>query len=194
MEKLYQVFDGHNDTILKLEIAARRSNPIDFSQTSNDLDIDLIKARNSGFLGGFFAMFTPSDLDFSKIEFDLNDPRNFLPISQQEALNFTLSMFSRMHRLANQFSDHLTICHDVISIRKTMSQGKIAIVPHVEGAECIDENFEVLQVLYAAGLRSLGLVWSRANAFAQGAPKGYQPKLDPGIGTTDPSSFNAAKA
>ena len=43
MEKLYQVFDGHNDTILKLEIAARRSNPIDFSQTSNDLDIDLIK-------------------------------------------------------------------------------------------------------------------------------------------------------
>jgi microsomal dipeptidase-like Zn-dependent dipeptidase len=36
----------------------------------------------------------------------------------------------------------------------------------MEGAEAIDPNFELLDVLYEAGLRSLGPVWSRSNAFS----------------------------
>ena len=40
----------------------------------------------------------------------------------------------------------------------------------MEGAEAIDPNFELLDVLYEAGLRSLGPVWSRSNAFGHGVP------------------------
>lgn len=46
--------------------------------------------------------------------------------------------------------------------------GVLAPVLHIEGAEAIDPNFELLDVLYAAGLRSLGPVWSRSNAFGHG--------------------------
>ena len=41
---------------------------------------------------------------------------------------------------------------------------------HLEGAEAIDPELESLGLWYEAGLRSLGPVWSRPNAFAHGVP------------------------
>jgi membrane dipeptidase len=43
-------------------------------------------------------------------------------------------------------------------------------VLHPEGAEAIDPGLEALEIWYAAGLRSLGPVWSRPNAFGHGVP------------------------
>ena len=48
--------------------------------------------------------------------------------------------------------------------------GPPAAVLHLEGAEAIDPGLEALELWYAAGLRSLGPVWSRPNAFAHGVP------------------------
>ncbi|HET7410984.1 MAG TPA: membrane dipeptidase, partial [Paracoccaceae bacterium] len=69
--------------------------------------------------------------------------------------------------------------------RAAMGSGRVAIVPHIEGAECIDPNLDALEVLHAAGLRSLGLVWSRPNAFGDGAPMAAQETVEPGAGLTD---------
>jgi microsomal dipeptidase-like Zn-dependent dipeptidase len=52
-------------------------------------------------------------------------------------------------------------------------------------AEAIDPNFELLDVLYAAGLRSLGPVWSRSNAFGHGVPFLCPSSPDTGPGLTD---------
>ena len=41
-------------------------------------------------------------------------------------------------------------------------------------------------MLHAAGLRSLGLVWSRPNAFATGVPFGFPGSPDQGPGLSDP--------
>jgi membrane dipeptidase len=60
----------------------------------------------------------------------------------------------------------------------------LAAVLHIEGAEAIDENFEVLEVLHAAGLRSLGPVWSRPNAFGHGVPFRCPASPDTGPGLT----------
>ena len=46
-------------------------------------------------------------------------------------------------------------------------------------------NFELLDVLYAAGLRSLGPVWSRPNAFGHGVPFRCPSSPDTGPGLTD---------
>ena len=61
----------------------------------------------------------------------------------------------------------------------------LAAVLHIEGAEAIDANFELLDVLYAAGLRSLGPVWSRPNAFGHGVPFRCPSSPDTGPGLTD---------
>jgi len=61
----------------------------------------------------------------------------------------------------------------------------LAPVLHIEGAEAIDPSFELLDVLYAAGLRSLGPVWSRSNAFGHGVPFLCPSSPDTGPGLTD---------
>ena len=47
--------------------------------------------------------------------------------------------------------------------------GPPVAVLHIEGAEAIDPALEALELWYAAGLRSLGPVWSRPNAFGEGS-------------------------
>ena len=193
MTNLVPVFDGHNDTILKLEIAARLGSPVDFSKTSLKHNLDLPRARAGGFVGGLFAMFTPSHLERFDQEFDPSDLANFDVIDQASALDFTLAMFARMRRLARQFPDDLSICHNASSIRAAIATNRIAIVPHIEGAECIDTDLNALEILHAAGLRSLGPVWSRHNAFGHGAPMALQADLDPGKGLS-PKGFELISA
>jgi membrane dipeptidase len=57
-------------------------------------------------------------------------------------------------------------------------------VLHLEGAEAIDPQLEALETWYAAGLRSLGPVWSRANAFGHGVPFIFPSSPDTGPGLT----------
>ena len=200
MPDLVHVFDGHNDTLLKLELDARAGRPHDFAagnapgnapgdapangSGSGALDIDLPRARRGGLAGGLFAMFTPAST-MRGSDFDPRNPANFAPVSQEHALGFTLAMFARMRRLARDLPEDLAICGDAAAVRQAIDGHRIAVVPHIEGAECIDTDLNALEVLHAAGLRSLGLVWSRPNAFGHGAPMGAQPELDPGEGLTD---------
>jgi membrane dipeptidase len=56
-------------------------------------------------------------------------------------------------------------------------------VLHLEGAEAVDRGLEALELWYAAGLRSLGPVWSRPNTFARGVPfiSPSRPDVGPGL-------------
>ncbi|HKZ15670.1 MAG TPA: membrane dipeptidase [Solirubrobacterales bacterium] len=58
-------------------------------------------------------------------------------------------------------------------------------VLHLEGAEAIDADLEALDFWYAAGLRSLGPVWSRPNAFGHGVRFRYPSTPDIGPGLTE---------
>ncbi|MDX5358133.1 MAG: membrane dipeptidase, partial [Rhodobacterales bacterium] len=53
------------------------------------------------------------------------------------------------------------------------------------GAEGIGPDLAELEVLHAAGLRSLGPVWSRPNIFGHGVPFAYPATPDIGPGLTD---------
>jgi membrane dipeptidase len=57
-------------------------------------------------------------------------------------------------------------------------------VLHFEGAEPIDAGLESLEHWYAAGLRSLGPVWSRPTAFGHGVPFMFPAHPDTGPGLT----------
>jgi membrane dipeptidase len=61
-----------------------------------------------------------------------------------------------------------------------MTQDRLAAIFHIEGAEAIDVEFRSLDLLHAAGLRSIGITWSRANAFGTGVP--FRHNADPDIG------------
>jgi membrane dipeptidase len=66
-----------------------------------------------------------------------------------------------------------------------MADGVFAVEVHFEGAEPIDASLDTLDAYYAAGLRSIGLVWSRSNLFGHGVPFGFPGSPDSGPGLTD---------
>ncbi|MEM6490207.1 MAG: membrane dipeptidase [Pseudomonadota bacterium] len=195
------MFDGHNDTILRLELSARLGRPRAFAALDpvrhggwreRRLDIDLPRARQAGFAGGLFAMFTPSAMALAGTAVERADKpeENGAELSnagvdEGPALVFTMAMFARLRRLARALPDDLAVVSDTAGIRAAMAEGRIAMVPHIEGAECIGPDLSALEILHAAGLRSLGPVWSRANIFGHGAPMAAQPELDPGEGLSD---------
>lgn len=178
------IFDGHNDNLLRLEIAARRDKDLSFIEGCEGTHIDLPRARQGGFAGGLFAMFTPSRIGREGVSFNPSDPANFAAVEQPAALTFTTAMFARMRRIAKA-SDEIVIATDVAAIKTAMAKNQLVMVPHIEGAEAIDVGLDALEVLYAAGLRSLGPVWSRANAFGDGAPMAAQAEPEPGGPLTD---------
>ena len=78
-----------------------------------------------------------------------------------------------------------TLCRTVADIDAAMAAGQFAAVLHMEGCEAIDADLEALDVFYAAGLRSLGPVWSRNNIFGHGVPFAYPMSPDTGPGLTE---------
>src|SRR5580700_9034225 len=56
------IFDGHNDTLLNLHLPARGKGRTFFTRSEIG-HIDLPRAREGGFGGGFFAIFVPSPSD-----------------------------------------------------------------------------------------------------------------------------------
>ena len=72
---------------------------------------------------------------------------------------------------ALEHDGHVRIARSLADVDAAQADGGPPVaVLHLEGAEAIDPELEALELWYAAGLRSLGPVWSRPNQFAHGVP------------------------
>ncbi|UPA23359.1 dipeptidase [Shinella oryzae] len=181
------IFDGHNDVLLRLwENAKAGADPVaEFVQGTTLGHIDGPRARKGGLAGGFCAIFIPPNEDYPPREVDANGHYNIRmvgPLNQQEALNTALSMGAIAFRLER--AEALAICRSTADIRAAMAAGRFAAVLHVEGCEPIAEDLSTLETLYAAGLRSLGPVWSRHNRFGHGVPFAFPSSPDTAPGLT----------
>ena len=76
--------------------------------------------------------------------------------------------------------DRLSFVHSAAELEENIEDGDFSAILHFEGAEMIDEHLYALETFYAAGLRSLGIVWSRSNAFGHGVPFAYGRARTPG--------------
>jgi membrane dipeptidase len=102
-----------------------------------------------------------------------------------EAQSATSAMTALLLRIERSAAGQVRVCRSVAEIRSAMASGALATVLHIEGAEAIDPDLHALDVLHAAGLRSLGPVWSRANIFGHGVPFRFPSSPDTGPGLTD---------
>ena len=180
--KKIPIFDGHNDTLLRLVMAEGTDKPISFLDGDKSLHIDLPKAIEGKFAGGLFAMFVPPR---QKPGQRMDPALRTASVEQSYAMEVTLKMMASAFRLARTSKSRVQICRSSLEIRMAMEDGAVALMLHIEGAEAIDEDFAALEVLYAAGLRSLGPVWSRSNIFGHGVPFDFPGSPDTGPGLTD---------
>jgi membrane dipeptidase len=182
------IFDGHNDALLRLHLAAQRGREVSFLERGSDGHLDLPRAIEGGFAGGLFAIFVPSGKSTGPRRRDLPDSYEFpqpTPPSLGHAQRAVLAMAARLFRLEAQSGGRLRVARSVGAIRASMAEGVVAAVLHLEGAEAIDPDFCALEVLHRAGLRSLGPVWSRPNRFGCGVPFRFPSSPDTGPGLTD---------
>jgi membrane dipeptidase len=187
------VFDGHNDTLTQIR-HAKGDDARGFLERSERGHIDLPRAREGGLAGGFFAIFTESPAyereflpllgdDGGVVEGGYSVP---LPpkLARRTALTFTLSVMSDLSRIVEASEGAVRVVRTAAGIEECIAEGRLAVILHIEGAEAIDTRLEALDVFYEAGLRSLGPVWSRPNAFAHGVPFDFPRHPDTGPGLT----------
>ena len=180
------IFDGHNDVLLKLHLAGG-VDAIDTFATGREGDIDLPRAKISGFGGGFFAIFVRSQMDRAAKQKAMEHPSYDLPLPEpipaENALPVVMEQAAIL--LEMQARGYVKICRSTKDIRTAFDDGTMAAIMHIEGAEAIDADLHALDVLYAAGLRSLGPVWSRPTIFGEGVPFRFPSTGDIGGGLSE---------
>ena len=180
------IFDGHNDTLLRLY--RKGLSVSSFFERGEDGHLDLPRARTGGFAGGLFACFVPSDTPDEDLP--ASDRGGYaVPFpgtpSRERALAVTTALAARLQRLERVSGGSVTACRTAAEIRSAFAAGSLAAVLHIEGAEAIDPELDALEMLHAAGLRSIGPVWSRPNLFGHGVPFRFPSSPDTGPGLTD---------
>ena len=190
------IFDGHNDVLLCLP---ERGGASAFLAGSGEGHLDLPRAREAGFAGGFFAIFVPSPtVDYAAsltraspnpdlliktgdgYEMKLADPVDF-----DYAYKYASEAITSLFHLEEAAEGAVKIVRNVVELVECLDQQVLAIVLHFEGAEAIDPELHNLESFYQRGLRSLGITWSRPNAFGWGVPFKYPASPDIGPGLTD---------
>jgi membrane dipeptidase len=196
--KLIPIFDGHNDVLLRLHLHGGADGVTAFLKGGDKGHLDLPKARKGGFAGGLFAIFVPSPKrkDRAGGETPPQETKNETgsvigsdpappAVDTAEAQRVVFAMASLLLRIERESERRVRICRNAGDIERCLADDALAAVLHIEGAEAIDANFELLDVLYAAGLRSLGPVWSRPNIFGHGVPFRCPSSPDTGPGLTE---------
>jgi membrane dipeptidase len=188
------IFDGHNDVLLRLHLNGGADPVAAFLQDGEKGQLDLPKARQGGFAGGLFAIFVPSPKRKDGGSGETASPGAGGVVGSDpeppavelaEAQRVVFAMAALLYRIERESQGRVRVCRDVGDIERCLADDALAAVLHIEGAEAIDANFELLDVLYAAGLRSLGPVWSRPNIFGHGVPFRCPSSPDTGPGLTD---------
>jgi membrane dipeptidase len=139
------VLDGHEDFITAIPRQNR-----DFLEESAEGHVDLPRALRGGLGGAFVSIY----------------------LTDREA------ELNAVGGAMRELNDYLTLCDRsggrVRAVRtpdeldRALDEGAFAGIFHFEGADPVSYSLKELRVFYEAGLRSLGIVWSRDTIFGSG--------------------------
>lgn len=181
----FSIFDGHNDTLLRFY----QDDDVTYKDFLREMDgghIDLVRARKGGFAGGVFAVWTPNKQRIAPDSMpDTSKPFTPPAVEFEFARTVALRMTADLFRIEAESDGQVKIVRTADELQTCINKGVFAAILHFEGAEAIDEDLNALEVFYRAGLRSLGIVWSRPTIFAHGVPIAFPSSPDIGPGLTE---------
>lgn len=180
------VFDGHNDFIQRV-VAAGEDGPGIWLEGDGTGHLDLPRIKAGGMIGGFFAIWIPAESspnDEDAVALMQNPPFS-MPLTDEIPHDAALPHAFRQAAAlsALERTGTLDIVTSTAGLRRTVAEGRIAAIMHMEGAEAI-RDMDALHLWHAAGLRSLGPVWSRPTAYGHGVPFAFPSSPDTGDGLT----------
>jgi membrane dipeptidase len=176
------VFDGHNDALTTDDHAL-------IADGRPDGHLDLPRMRAGGVRGAIFSVFTRSARRAREVQVPRDDGvvefESASPVEHTVAAADASAVAGRL--LALERAGRVRLARSGADLDRAQDDeaGPPAAVLHLEGAEAVDPGLEALDLWYGAGLRSVGPVWSRPNAFAHGVPFVSPSSPDIGPGLTD---------
>lgn len=181
----YPIIDGHNDALMRF--SPPTSAPVsEFFERIDGRQVDLPRAREGGLAAGFFAVFISEaeSLDLAH-HFDPTKIYEMPELPYAAAQLAAMEMVANLFRIEAQSGGQVKVARSVADLETCLRDGVLGAVLHFEGAEQIDAHLDALEVYYQAGLRSLGIVWSRPTIFGHGVPFKFPHSPDTGPGLTD---------
>ncbi len=139
------IIDGHCDSI-----ADHVDNKRSLDQRTGQGHLDLPRLREGGVSVQFFASFV--------------EPK----YKGSEAVVRCLQLVQGCRKLICDNPQHLLHLFSSKDILEALDSGKTAVLLSVEGGGALGGNLFMLQILYALGVRALGLTWNVANELAGG--------------------------
>ena len=148
------ILDGHEDFITAIPHQDR-----DFLAESSEGHVDWPRAQR-GCLGGTF------------VSIYLNDQQ-----AELNAVGYAIKEMNDYLRICDRSEGQVRAVRRVAELDQALADGAFAGIIHFEGADPISYSLKELRVFYEAGLRSLGIVWSRPTIFGYGVMfRGPQPE------------------
>ena len=176
------VIDGHNDVLTRLHEDGAADDAL---LTDGAATITVPSARAGGLAAGLFAVLPPTGGDWEPRTPGGWEVPYHASVPWQEAARTVGALGARLQRLLRASGGAIRLVRDVDDLDACLAGEALGVIFHMEGAEPIDTDLDALEVWYAAGLRSLGPVWSRANDFGHGVPFRFPATPDTGPGLTD---------
>ena len=175
------VIDGHNDVLSRLHEDGADDAALLREGTAS---ITVPSARAGGLAAALFAVLPPPG-PFEEVRTaDGYEVPPFPAVAWEASARSVGSLAARLFRALRACDGRLRLVRDTADLDACLAGEALGAVLHMEGAEAIDTDLEALEVWHAAGLRSLGLVWSRPNAFGEGVPFRFPASPDTGAGLT----------
>jgi membrane dipeptidase len=180
-------FDGHNDLLWRL--AAAGGSVDEFLVGSCPGHLDLRRIQSAGLIGGLFAIsIAPWIGSTSRCQREIlpnggyawpYSPRLTLAVAQDAVVDQRETFRTLISRGEER----------IFAIRKKgdlsrLQPHALGVVLHLEGADPISDDLSNLDEWHELGLRSLGITWSRPNAFGHGVPIRFPSSADIGSGLT----------
>jgi membrane dipeptidase len=185
------ILDGHNDSLSRLYPYTRKK-VMGFFDSSSEGQLDLPRACMGGLAGGLFSLYVSSNPSWMKppetevfLQPDVSEALPGEPLDPIYAQQATNDILAGIFRIETASQGQVKVVRTVADLTTCMHNGILAVILHFEGAEAIDQQLNALEVYYQAGLRSIGVVWSRPNCFGSGVPFRHPSTPDTGPGLTD---------
>jgi membrane dipeptidase len=187
----WPILDGHNDTLQTFYLPSQTQRS--FFERTGTGHIDLPRAKAGGLGGGFFSIFVPSplpedtesgeDIDRS---YQINANHVMKPVQFPYAHEMAKKGIETLFNLEARSGGKLKVIRSIRELLSALQEDCLAAIMHFEGAEAVEQSLDSLDRFYAMGLRSIGIVWSRPNAFGYGVDLRVQGTPDQGPGLTQP--------
>ena len=173
------VIDGHNDALLRVWRSGES-----LRKRSDDGHLDLQRMQEGGIAAAFFAIFVPEDdAAGDRLEKVVETDDGWeVPFSDPLEAGRASAIAQELVAIAER---DLTLIRTIADLERCLEGGEPGAILHLEGAEPIEPDLRNLDTWVERGVRSIGLAWSRPNAFGCGVPFHFPGTPDAGPGLTE---------